>query len=195
MTGVLPPASVARLRLIAAAAIGLFAVFVPTAPAAGCSGGPLLAPGQTYESIADVIFTGTAVRVDDPRSALDGTRSSMDPMAWTFAVDLVEKGDVGARFTITTPRWDASCGFRFSLGSRYRVLAWGSVGGPPQVLVANGTDIRPALPNPPRVEGSFAASGFPLPPSIEFAALVAALFLVVLVVVTRRLGWRRGATA
>ena len=175
-------------------ATGLLVSVLGVPSVAACTGGPLLAEGETYQSVAEVIFTGTAVRVDDPRSSFDAATGSTDPMAWTFAVDGVEKGDVGARFTITTPRDDASCGYGFSLGGRYRVYAWGSADGHHQVTQGNGTEVLTSLPNPPSVEGSFRAV---LPSALMLLAWAAGALLLIGVVgiASRRFGWFRRASA
>jgi hypothetical protein len=133
-----------------------------TSPARACVGGPLLdqndPSADTYEEVAEVIFTGTVVRRDD--EYLRDIVSSADPYFWTFVVDGVEKGDVGERFTVSSPRGGASCGFGFALGSRYRVLAWGGDDpGRPEVFSGNGTEQLEPLEDPPAVEGEFVILG------------------------------------
>ena len=59
-------------------------------PALGCT----IAADRTEEDhrrAAELIFTGTAVRVDDPTNGR--TFSSADPLYWTFVVDGLEKGE------------------------------------------------------------------------------------------------------
>lgn len=139
------------LALVAAAAV--------SAPALACSGEVLLGVDQHHDEAADLIFTGTAVRVDDPANGL--TFSTADPMRWTFVVDRVETGSVGARFAVTSARAEGSCGYVFKLGSRYRVLAQlGAGGGPPSVWLNDGTTPMPPLADMPPVEGEFHTFGY-----------------------------------
>lgn len=142
------------VRAVLAYAVLASVIFALLAPVAlGCTGGPLL-DGQTYEDAAEVIFTGTAVRSDDP--AFGSSGSSFDLIQWTFVVDAFEKGAVGDRFTVTSPRDNGACSYGFRLGQRYRVLAWGGED-PQRPVVIQGNGTLPILPlaDPPPIEGSF----------------------------------------
>jgi hypothetical protein len=124
-----------------------------------------------------VIFTGTAVRMNDPDA---GQGRSLE---WSFVVDGIEKGNVDERITVTAPRAHM-CGYPFELGERYRVFAsdrttWWE----PKAAMLSGTERVPSLPNPPAVEGTFAdPTDWPL---ISLAALIGLIGLALFVRVTR----------
>ena len=166
-------------RRVVIAVIAMAAVLAIPPLAMACSGAPLLEEGLTYEERAGVVFTGTAVRVEDPWSGLGGTHSTFDLRRWTFAVDEVEKGDVGERFTVASTG-SASCGMQFQLGIRYRVIAW-DVGRGLEVFTANGTEAMPPLASPPPVEGTFTAG----PPIVLIVAGLAAAAITAAVLYRR----------
>lgn len=105
--------------MVAVAVIGLL---VTPAQTVACLGTALIGDDPT-DPDADVIFSGTAVRVEDPRAPGDPLAHSFDLMSWTFAVDGVEKGSAWTEMTVRTPRAEGSCGVTFELGNRYRVVA------------------------------------------------------------------------
>ena len=70
---------------------------------------------------ADVVFTGTAVAVED--AAPEVEPAPPDLLRWTFAVDGVEKGHVDLKQDVQSSRSGMSCGYPFELGERYRVFA------------------------------------------------------------------------
>jgi hypothetical protein len=140
----------------ALAAVILLPLALAGSPVAACVGGPLSDdPAETFD---DLIFTGTAVRVDDPRAAFELAQSSADLMEWTFVVDDVRKGSAAERVTVRTERWGASCGVAFQLGRRYRVVAIDRDDGF-YTGQGYGTKRIDPLPDSPAVEGSFAAFG------------------------------------
>lgn len=142
-----------RLRLLVACLATATALMAAPPTAVGCSGTALIGDSETDAPNARAIFSGTAVRVEDPRSSTDMVWSSMDGMRWTFVVDDVERGFVGDRMTVQTARSSASCGVEFQLGTRYRVVAIdGALG--LWAWTNPGTRELPALPSPPPVEGS-----------------------------------------
>ena len=169
------------------AVIAVAAVLAMPSPAMACSGRPLLEEGLTYEERAGVVFTGTAVRVEDPWSGLGDTHSTFDPRRWTFVVDEVEKGEVGERFTVASAGSSASCGMEFKLGNRYRVIAW-DVGRGLEVFTANGTEAMPPLASPPPVEGTFTAG----PPIVLMVGGLVSAAAIIALVVYRRLAPGRG---
>ena len=125
---------------------------------------------------ADVIFTGTAIRVDRP--ALPS--SSRDGVKWTFQVDAMDKGRDRAQVEIVTASSGASCGFAFELGARYRVL--GAWNGEPSLLwtgLGSGNEQVDRLPVTPRIEGEFAVFVLPLSLSVPQPMLVALPVLVI----------------
>jgi hypothetical protein len=137
------------LALLAAVLLTVLAVW----PAAACS----VVAGKTekdHRDAAELVFTGTAVRVDDPTNG--AFYSSADPLYWTFVVDAVEKGDMPARMTVATAITGASCGYTFELGKRYRVYAGHSDHhGHLATGLGSGNRVLPALADAPRVEGEF----------------------------------------
>ena len=103
---------------------------------------------------ADVVFTGTAVRVDDSTNPVYA--STLDPLYWSFVVDSVEKGAVGERVTVATAMSGASCGYTFELGRRYRVYAFHSDWYDHLTTgLGSGNVVLASLGEPPRVEGEF----------------------------------------
>jgi hypothetical protein len=143
--------------LAALAAITILLAISPSgSPVAACVGGPLSDdPAETFD---DLIFTGTAVRVDDPRAAFDPMQSSADLLEWSFVVDDVRKGSAAERVTVRTERSGSSCGTEFQLGRRYRVVAIDRDDGF-YTGQGYGTKRIDPLPDSPAVEGSFAAFG------------------------------------
>lgn len=101
---------------------------------------------------ADVVFTGTVVRVDEGRGLFNsGLFVEHETVRWTFAVDGVESGSGARRLTIQAIR--SSCSPQFLLGQRYRVRAVVSPLGLNTWLGAGNEQIEP-LAFPPPVEAS-----------------------------------------
>jgi hypothetical protein len=119
---------------------------------AACSG---IGLAGDQDPPADVIFTGTAVRLDDPS---DGLLIGGDELRWTFVVDGVEAGagPIGERITVRSFRAEASCGYEFALGRRYLVRA-SLIGSNDMPMVGSGSGTQPmeAVTQPPPVEGVF----------------------------------------
>ncbi|MFE9202705.1 hypothetical protein [Micromonospora sp. NPDC007230] len=94
------------LFALATLSLGLVVVVSPAAPAWACS--CALRPDQEDEK-ADLIVVGTVTEVTDTGVQL--------------AVESVEKGSLGAAATLGlgVPRGEASCGYDFVTGARYRV--------------------------------------------------------------------------
>jgi hypothetical protein len=150
----------ARAMAAAIAVIALGAV--GPIPAAACVG-MYLAGDPHLDQMADVIFSGTAVRENQFGRASE----------WTFVVDGVEKGSVGDRATVSAWHEESMCATRFTLGVRYRVLA-GRDGFPPQLTVSSvggTTALGPPL-NPTPVEGVFAGPAWLIPATTVGAALL-----------------------
>jgi len=72
-----------------------------------------------YAQQARLVFTGTVTRVDVHSGPL--VFSSMDPIDVGFDVESVYKGEVTETCQLST-RGDASCGYTFVVGRRYRVF-------------------------------------------------------------------------
>lgn len=144
-------------------------LLVAPLPAIACTGTSL--PGTVIDPDADMIFSGTAVRVEDPRNPFDPASASNDAMAWTFAVDEVHRGSVPGRVTVYTERMEASCGYPFELGSRYRVVATGPVHSLHAGLFG-GTDRIEPLVEPPPVESAG------LPVDVSLLVAIASVLLI-----------------
>lgn len=129
-------------RLVLAALLGAagLVLFTPVAAhACSCVGGDVAA----YADRADVVFTGTLVEVTPPPARLFW--SSGDPATYSFDVERVHQGEVGASTEVRSAVSGASCGLEgMQTGSRYVVFAtlddglWANLCG--------GTDLaRPGL--------------------------------------------------
>jgi hypothetical protein len=92
-------------------------------PAYACSCMP---PGTPLETLAaaTAVFAGEVLGIEAP-GPVNGVISSADPVKITFQVQTVWKGPVQTVLTLTTPRDDASCGYRFEIGRSYLVYAFG----------------------------------------------------------------------
>lgn len=138
-----------------AALLGAMAALGIAAPASACIG-QYMTGDPHLDRAADLIFTGTAVRMDE--SLVPGLAYE-----WTFVVDGVEKGSVGPRMTVRTFQQESMCGMRFELGTRYRVLASrGSSLDPPQVSSVGGTQAIEPLADMPPIESEFQGPGWVL---------------------------------
>ncbi|HWI04422.1 MAG TPA: hypothetical protein VNT52_11475 [Acidimicrobiales bacterium] len=92
-------------------------------PASACSVTEPLPTEAEYVAMADVVFEGVAVARLDP-SAGAPVSGTGDFLVWTFSVDRPVKGSVGVQQAVESARSGASCGFTFTLGTRYRVYAY-----------------------------------------------------------------------
>lgn len=141
-----------RVMAVAAFLASTFAV-ASASPAAAC----LITAERTsadHLASADVVFTGTAVRVDDSTNGI--YTSGLDPLYWQFAVDGIEKGDVSDTVTVATALDEAACGYTFELGRRYRVYASHSDWYDHLATgLGSGNVVLAPLDDPPRVEGKF----------------------------------------
>jgi hypothetical protein len=163
-------------------AIGLAAVAlaVIAGPAAACSG-TRLGDAPIDDSGVDLHFTGTAIRVEDLMPLLP---ADAQHEVWTFAVDGVQKGELGEQVTITTPATDGMCGIDFRLGRRYEVLASGSdwFGHATALLTDGSGPVEPIQAAPPIV-GRVPSGGIPIA-GVALAAVVGTA--LVAFAVTRR---------
>ena len=128
---------VAMLLFVTAAA--------PIARVYACSCMALL-PGQALAR-ADVAFVGVVRQVTD---SMEGPiYSSGDPVSYTFAVEEVLKGSVGAAVVVTSARGGASCGMAFGLAERWRVYAYARESGGPGTGICSGNELlAEAVPIP-----------------------------------------------
>jgi hypothetical protein len=106
-------------RVVAVAVVVVAAGLSWSTPASACSVTELPTEAQ-YVARADVVFEGTAVNRVDPKAGSPAIGTG-DPITWTFAVDRRIKGSVAAQQVVQSARSGASCGFTFTVGTRYRV--------------------------------------------------------------------------
>jgi hypothetical protein len=100
-------------------AVGLASVFVgPAAPACACS--CALADEATYERLANVVFEGSALSIEDFRS---GGEADAARVRIKFEVSSVSKGDLAGTAYVVTYRDGATCGAELLAGHRYRIYA------------------------------------------------------------------------
>jgi hypothetical protein len=133
--------------LVSAVLVALLALGAAS-PVMACVGGRLYGEGESIPP--RTLFTGTAIRRDEPFSLV---QSSLDMIAWTFAVDDVREGARTDRIVVRSPRMDASCGVEFELGQRYAVSARAGDGGGLEVWIGEAERIDP-IADPPPIEGS-----------------------------------------
>ena len=89
---------------------------------------------------ADAVFTGRVVEREEPVAVRVPLLEGGDHhVQWTFDVEGVEKGDVHAVQPVQSGASSAACGFEFSLGSHYRVLAERADGGGLVTGLCHGT--------------------------------------------------------
>ncbi len=142
-----------RLRLLVLVALiaGSVALTVvgPTTAAWACSC-VAQTDAERFEGAADV-FIGTPVLVNDA-----------DPLLWEFAVDSVQKGQVGVIQLVAIPRYQVEdCGFNFVPGRRYQVfggtrdgVVFTEICAGTRDLTSGLTPYLPGEPAPPSDEGS-----------------------------------------
>ena len=97
-------------------------------PVSACSLSLPLPTEEEHLAGADLVFEGLAVSSRDPNAGASIV-SSGDPIFWTFLVEREIKGSTGVQQEVGTARGDASCGFTFQVGVRYRVFARAQNGG------------------------------------------------------------------
>jgi hypothetical protein len=166
------------LRLCAVAA--LLTLLAP-APASACT--YVEQPAARLEREADLIFTGTVVRATRPPLMA----STAEEVTWTFVVDEMQKGDRRERVEVASPMNEASCGFEFQVGHRYRVLAHRE-GDALRTWLGAGNEELPLLAVRPPIEADYYRIGIalPLPVLIAVPAIVVLVTAVVLVAVALR---------
>ena len=109
------------LRLLAAIAIVLAVSAVPIAQVAACSCMPMV-PGEAA-AMADAAFTGTVV-AEQPMAGDDPLAPApMGQILYTFAVDGIAKGELGAQATVLAGGDSAGCGMSFAMNERWLIFA------------------------------------------------------------------------
>jgi hypothetical protein len=109
-------------RVLAVVVVLLAAGLSWSSPAAACSVTAPLPTEAEYVAMAHVVFEGTAVGRRDPNAGAPVIGSG-DPIVWSFSVDRPIKGLTGMQQDVESARSEGSCGFTFTLGTRYRVYA------------------------------------------------------------------------
>lgn len=120
------------LLLLVLATVGLVVVTAPAQPAWACS--CAYGPGTEQDRHAQRIVVGTVAQVTDESIRL--------------VVDSVEKGDaaIGETLGLRVSRSEASCGYEFRTGARYRVNVYNGATG-----LCTGVRPAPASPSAPPV--------------------------------------------
>ncbi len=109
-----------QVRMIVVTGVVALGLLLPAQPAWACSCAG--EPESALRRRADAVFTGRVMTRADP-GGIGAMLSSGRPVRWTFAVDGVEKGRVAATEAVESAADEASCGYGFAVGGRYRVFA------------------------------------------------------------------------
>ena len=83
--------------------------------------GPGPSPLTAYKK-SSAVFVGTVIASYDSRAG-EKTRSTIDPIVYTFDVSQVWKGTIADTLHVVSPRSSPSCGVKFVIGKRYMVYA------------------------------------------------------------------------
>jgi hypothetical protein len=126
------------------AVVAIAATVLAGAPGQACACGCQAATEAEYVQRADLAFEGVVVDVDEPFLP----SSDANPVTVRFRVESVTKGTTASRVALRTGVDEASCGFEFVPGHRYRVYAVGELTG----LCAGNRDLG-AAPDVPLEEG------------------------------------------
>jgi hypothetical protein len=126
------------------AVVVIAATVLVGAPRPACACGCQPATEAEYAQRADLAFEGVVVDVDEPFLP----SSDANPVTVRFRVESVTKGPIRSRVALRTGVDEASCGFAFVPGHRYRVYAVGELTG----LCAGNRDLGTA-PDVPLEEG------------------------------------------
>lgn len=108
------------LRVIAALAIVIGVSAIPLAQVAACS--CMATVPAEAAAMADAAFTGTVVGEEPAAGDLAGP-NPLGQIVYTFAVDGVAKGDVGAETTVLAGGDSAGCGMSFASNERWLIFA------------------------------------------------------------------------
>lgn len=163
------------LRLIAALAIVIGISAVPIAQVAACSC-MALGPEEAAQ-MADVVFAGSVV--SEEVGAADPAAPMAAPVRYTFAVDGVAKGEVGAEVAVVAGGDSAMCGMTFAMNERWLVFGTVQDGSLTTGLCSGNLPLQPDedppmpmyLPEAP--DGAASGGGVPLGVLVPIAAVVA----------------------
>ena len=179
---------VARLtRLAAALTLGLTTLLLPVEQVVACD----CAVSGIDDALAraDAAFAGTVVSVEQVPA-----EKAMPATFFTFEVDGVAKGTVGATHPVLSMGDGASCGTTFGLGERWLVFA--TYDGPTLTTglcsgnVLLGPDEAPPLAMTAPAQGLAEPDGFGIPAPLLLAG-GAALVIGLVSLIAFRLGDRR----
>lgn len=165
------------VRLLAALAIVAAVSAIPIAQVAACSCMPMV-PGEAA-AMADAAFTGTVVG-EQPADDEPLGPAPMGQILYTFAVDGVAKGDVGARATVLSGGDGAGCGMSFAMDERWLIFATADGGqlgtGLCSANVPLAADEEPPISVvPPTGTPSYDGGGVPLGVIVPSVAVVGLL--------------------
>ncbi|MFC4059092.1 hypothetical protein ACFOWE_12345, partial [Planomonospora corallina] len=170
-----------RFRVLAVLAVLLaLAAAVVSAPGTACACSCVrMGPAEQVEH-ATAVFTGTVTAV---RRTPGGPLDPEPPVVYVFRADQVYKGELGAEVEVASSTSSAACGYAFTVGARYLVLASdeggnlaGSDPGVPltTTLCSGNREVRPGdgplreddvLDDEPLAGGLLAALGTARPPA------------------------------
>lgn len=165
------------LRLLAALAIVIGVSAVPIAQVAACS---CMAMGpEEAATMAEVVFAGTVVGEEPPAARDLLGPEPMGQVVYTFAVDGVAKGEVGAEVSLGAGGDSAMCGMSFALNERWFIFATIQDGMLTTSLCAGNLPLQrgeaPAIPvyAPTASAPDAAGGGVPIGVVLPLAAVVA----------------------
>jgi len=161
---------------------------VPIAQVAACSC-IAMSPEEAART-ADAVFAGTVVGEEPPAARDLLGPEPMGQVVYTFAVDGVAKGEVGAEASVVAGGDSAACGMTFSTKERWLIFATIQDGMLTTSLCAGNLPLQPDEAPPIPVyaptasEPDAAGGGLPIGVALPVAAVVA------LAAVSALLFWR-----
>lgn len=167
------------LRILGALAIVVGVSVVPLAQVAACSCMEMV-PAEAAR-MADAVFTGTPVseQPGPPNPDAPMPAGPSGPVLYTFAVDGVAKGDVGAEATILGGGDSAMCGMTFATNERWLIFATLQEGALGTSLCAGNLLLQPGeeppipVTTPTASEPTAPGAGVPVGIILPVAAVVA----------------------
>ncbi|MGZ8481738.1 MAG: hypothetical protein ACXWWO_04690, partial [Candidatus Limnocylindria bacterium] len=162
------------LRLLAAIAIVIGISAVPIAQVAACS---CIALGpEEAAQMADVVFAGSVV--GEEVGPADPAAPMAAPVRYTFAVDGVAKGEVGAEVAVVAGGDSAMCGMTFAMNERWLVFGTVQDGSLTTGVCSGNVPLQPDEDPPmalylPETSDGASAGGLPTGVLLPIAAVVA----------------------
>ena len=175
-------------RLLGAFAVVVGVSAVPIARVAACDC-QMLSPEESA-SFADAVFTGAAVaEAQAPAPALREGELPQGQVFYTFAVDGVHKGDIGAEVQVLAGGDQGACGMTFALNQRWLIIATAAGGILSTHLCAGNVALAPGE-EPPLAVTSPTASGSGSDPGVPVGVLLPVAAVVALAGLSAFLFWR-----